>query len=156
MSRHTTLMLAMGAALLASSGHAQQSDADKVTATIDAFHVALSARDIGKMDEVWGHAPYVTVINPGAKTVTIGWLAVRKAFQTDVFDLWSELKVTGSDAPHIRINGEVAWSNGISVATGKPKTGAPVVNAPTFETGVFEKRGDRWVIVSWSAWRVPQ
>ena len=40
---------------------------------------------------------------------------------------------------------------GIAVASGKPKAGGEV-NAPTFESGVFEKRG----VVSWSAWRVPQ
>jgi ketosteroid isomerase-like protein len=154
----TTLILAVGLALLTGQGpgHTQQSDVDKIATTIDDFHAALSALDIGKMDDVWAHAPYVTLIHPRDKTVTIGWVAVRKAFQTEVFGFWNELKITGRDAPHIHINGEVAWVNSISVATGKPKSGAAVVNAPTFETGVFEKRGDRWVIVSWTAWRVPQ
>ena len=158
MKRPITLALALGFALLAGSelGHAQQSDADKIKATIEGFHAALSALDIRKMDEVWAHDPYVTVINPRDKTVTVGWDAVRKAFETEVFGFWSELKVTGRDTPHIHIKEGIGWANGTSVASGKPKSGAAAVNAPTFETGIFEKRGDRWVIVSWSAWRVPQ
>jgi ketosteroid isomerase-like protein len=158
MSRGTALAVAVGAALLAGNGlgHAQQSDADKIKATIDSFHAALSALDIRKMDDLWAHDPYVTVINPRDRTVTVGWDAVRKTFETEVFAFWSELKVTGRDAPHIHINAGVAWANGISVASGKSKSGVAVMDSPTFETGIFEKRGDGWLIVSWSAWRVPQ
>ena len=137
-------------------GHAQQSDADQIKATIDNFHAALSALDIRKMDEVWAHDPYVTVVNPRDKTISVGWNAVRNRFETEVFGFWSELKVTGQDAPNVHVNGTTGWANGISIAAGKPKSGAAPANAPTFEAGVFDKRGDRWVIVSWSAWRAPQ
>src|SRR5262249_31758994 len=158
MNRRTRLALAVGVALLADNGlvHAQQSDADKIKATIDGFYAALSALDIRKMDDVWAHDSYVTVINPRDRTVTVGWDAVRKTFETEVFPFWSELKVTGRDFSHIHINGGVAWTNGISVVSGTSKATGVSVNSPTFETGIFEKRGDGWVIVSWSAWRVPQ
>jgi ketosteroid isomerase-like protein len=157
LSLTTTAVIGFGVALLAStgSGQAQQSDTDKIKATIDAFHAALTALDIRKMDDVWGHDPYVTVINPRDKTISIGWDAVRKAFQEGVFSFWNELKVTQRDAPVIHVSGGTAWANGTTVAAGKPKSGGDV-NAPTFETGILEKRGDRWLIVSWSAWRVPQ
>jgi ketosteroid isomerase-like protein len=148
MNRRTTLALIMGllysgVGLFMSNGigHAQQSDADGIKAAIDSFHAALSALDIRKMDDVWAHDPYVTVINPRDKTISTGWEAVRKSFEA-VFGFWSELKVTGRDAPQIHISGLTAW--------------ATAINAPTFETGIFEKRGDRWLVVSWSAWRVPQ
>ena len=163
MNRRTTLALTMGllfsgVGLLMSNGigHAQQSDVDKIKATIDGFHAALSSLDIRKMDDVWAHEPYAMVVNPRDKTATTGWDAIRKNFEGSVFAAWSELKVTGRDAPQIHINGETAWSNGIAVASGKLKAGGDAVNAPTFETAIFEKRGDRWLIVSWSAWRVPQ
>jgi ketosteroid isomerase-like protein len=161
MNRRTALALTMGLSsicLLAGNGigNAQQSDADKVKATIDGFHTAISSLDIRKMDDVWAHEPYAMVVNPRDKTVTVGWDVIRKNFEEKVFQFWSELKVTGRDAPTIHINGATAWATGISVASGKPKAGGDAVNAPTFESAVFEKRGDRWLIVSWSAWRVPQ
>jgi ketosteroid isomerase-like protein len=157
----TALALTIGLSsigLLAGNGigYAQQSDADKVKAAIDGFHTAISSLDIRKMDDVWAHEPYAMVVNPRDKTVTVGWDAIRKNFEGTVFQFWSELKVTGRDAPTIHINGETAWATGIAVASGKPKAGGDAINAPTFESAVFEKRGDRWLIVSWSAWRVPQ
>src|SRR5271169_4735067 len=89
----TTALLGFGVTLLANTGVglAQQSDTDKIKATIDDFHAALTALDIRKMDDVWGHDPYVTVINPRDKTISIGWDAVRKAFQEGVFSFWTEL-----------------------------------------------------------------
>jgi ketosteroid isomerase-like protein len=153
-----TGFLCAGVALLAGGGigHAQQAEVDKIKATVDGFHAALSALDIRKMDEVWAHDSFVTVINPRDKAAKIGWDAVRKSFETEVFGFWSELKVTGREGIYIHVNGATAWANGIADVLGKPKSGAGNVNAPTLETGILEKRGDRWLIVSWSAWRVPQ
>jgi ketosteroid isomerase-like protein len=161
MNRRNTLALGTAALLcvqlsLPTGGAvAQQSDTDKVKATVDNFHAALTALDINKMDDVWAHEPYVTVVNPRDKSISVGWDAVKQAFQAGVFNFWSELKVTPRDAPTIHVNGNVAWVNGVTVAAGKPKSGGDV-SAPTFETGILEKRGDRWLIVSWSAWRIPQ
>jgi hypothetical protein len=109
MTRRTALALTIGLSsicLLAGNGigHTQQSDADKVKATIDGFHTAISSLDIRKMDEVWAHEPYAMVVNPRDKTVTVGWDAIRKNFEGGVFQFWSELKVTGRDAPIIHIN----------------------------------------------------
>ena len=72
LSLTTTAVIGFGFALLAStgSGQAQQSDTDKIKATIDAFHAALTSLDIRKMDDVWEHDPYVTVINPRDKTIS--------------------------------------------------------------------------------------
>lgn len=148
-------IMALALALLLGKAVAQQSDSDKIKATIDAFHAALSSLDIRKMDDVWAHDPYVMAINPRDKSVSIGWDNVRKSYEATVA-FWAELKVTQKDGPHIHVNGNVAWANGIAVAGGKPKTGDAVAGAPTFESDVFEKRGDRWVLVSHSAWRVPQ
>jgi len=139
--------------LLPGTATAQQSDTDKVRAAIDDFHAAISSLDVRKMDGLWVHDPYVMVINPRDKGVSVGWDAVKKNWET-VFGFWTELKVTNSDGPHIHISGDIAWADGIAVVAGKPK-GGEVVNAPTLETGILEKRGDRWLVVSWSAWRAP-
>jgi ketosteroid isomerase-like protein len=159
MNRRNILAIAaatgLGLSLLSSTACAQQSDTDKIKATIDDFHAAISSLDIRKMDDLWAHEPYVMVINPRDKGVSVGWDAVRKNWET-VFNFWTDLKVTKTDGPHIHINGGLAWADGIAVVAGKPKTGEPISNAPTLETGILEKRGDRWLVVSWSAWRAPQ
>jgi ketosteroid isomerase-like protein len=153
----TRALFGSGVALLAGNGigRAQQSDTDDIKATIDGFYAALTALDIGKLDDVWAHDSYVTAINPGDKTISIGWDAVRKKFQEQVFSFWTELKVTQRDTPFIHVNGGTGWANGVAVATGKSKSGVRLTTA-TFETGILEKRGDQWLIVSWSAWRIPR
>jgi ketosteroid isomerase-like protein len=162
MNRRTTRSVVFGllgsaVVLLLSNGVgiADQSDTDKVKAAIDAFHAALSALDSKKMSEVWAHDPDVMNVNPRDKSVSIGWDAVSKNWDA-TFAFWSELKVTQQDGPDVHINGDVAWADGIASVSGKPKTGNAVPNAPTFETSVFQKRGDSWLLVSHAAWRVPQ
>lgn len=68
---------------------------------------------------------------------------------------FSELNVTQAEGPHIHVNGNVAWQMGIAKAVGKLKTGA-AVDALVAETDVFEKRGEKWLLVSHTASRLPQ
>ena len=79
-ARATLSLLLLAAGLLAGgAGNAQQpSEADKVKATLDAFHAALSALDMRKMEEVWAHDGDVIYIGPRDKVITVGWDAVRK------------------------------------------------------------------------------
>lgn len=144
---------AAGLALMPEQAAAQQSDADKVKAVLDAFGAALSARDMGKMEAVWAHDAHATVINPRDKSVAVGWDAVQKNWEA-VFGAWSEIKVTRVSGP-IHVSGNVAWATGIADVVGKTKAGA-TVNAPTLSSDVFERRGDKWLMVSHSAWRIPQ
>lgn len=144
---------AAGLALIAGTAVAQQSDTDKVKAALDAFGAALSALDMGKMDAVWAHDADAMLINPRDKSVSVGWDAIKKNWEA-VFGFWSELKVTRTGGP-IHVSGNVAWATSISDVVGKTKAG-DAVNAPTLASDVFEKRGDKWLMVSHSAWRVPQ
>ena len=134
---------------------AQQSDSDTVKARSDAFHAALGTLDIGKVEEIWAHDANVITINRRDKAVSVGWDAVRQSYKA-TFDFWSELIVTQKDELHIRVNGSVAWTAGITTATGKTKTGNTIADAQNFENCVLEKRNGRWVLVSRSVWRVPQ
>jgi ketosteroid isomerase-like protein len=133
---------------------AQSAEDAKVKAALEAFHAALSSLDMKKMEEVWAHDPFATLINPRDKTIAIGWDNIQKNWQ-NTFDFWKELKVSPSDGPHIHVSGSIAWSQAIANVTGTSKAGA-AINSPTMEMDVLEKRGDRWVIVSHAAWRVPQ
>ena len=97
-------------------------DTDAVKAVIDGYHSALSALDVQKMDGLWAHDPYVVLINPRDKGISVGWDAVKKNWDA-TFAAWSELKVTQQDGPHIHVNGNVAWASGIALAAGKLKNG---------------------------------
>jgi ketosteroid isomerase-like protein len=150
-----TLLLALAVLLVGNgAGSAQQSDVDQVKAAIAAFHAALGSLDMAKMEPLWVHDAHVMLVNPRDKAVSTGWDAAKKNWGA-VFDTWSELKVAPKEGPDISSNGNLAWSAGIANVIGKLKTGA-AVDAPTFEADVFEKRDGRWLLVSHSAWRVPQ
>jgi ketosteroid isomerase-like protein len=148
-----SVLAALGLGLLPGAAVAQQSESDKVKAALEGFSAALSALDVGKMDAVWAHEADATLLNPRDNKISVGWDAIRKNWEA-TFAIWSDLKVTRLGGP-IRISGNVAWATSTADVVGKSKAGA-AVNAPTFEMDVLEKRGDRWLLVSHSAWRVPQ
>ena len=137
-------------------GYAQpRSDNDAVTATIDAFHAALANLDIAKMQAVWAQEPYAVLVNPRDKAPAVGWDAVKKDWQDGVFAFWSELKLTPKQPPQIHINQMMASVIGVTGVEGKNK-GGQALNFTVIETQVYEKRGDRWLIISHHASPVPQ
>ena len=126
-----------------------QSDVNDVKAAVDAYHVALSALNMSKMEPLWAHDDYVMLVNPQDQNVSIGWDTVKKDWEMQ-FSALADLKVTQADGPHIYVKGDVAWSTGIASAVIKLKSGMSAT-APTFETDVFEKRGSAWLLVSHTA-----
>jgi ketosteroid isomerase-like protein len=152
----TVWLVFVGVALLAAGiGYAEQrSDSDNVNAAVNAFHAALSNLDIGKMQSMWAQEPYV-VINPRDKAPAIGWDAVKKDWQDGVFGFWAELKLSPKQAPHIHVDQTTAWTTGIVGVEGKNKSGQ-ALSFTIIETQVYEKRGDRWFMVSHHASRVPE
>jgi ketosteroid isomerase-like protein len=135
------------------SARAQQSDADAVKAAVDTYNAAISARDAKAMDALWAHEPDAILVNPRDKTITVGWDAIKQNWDT-VFGSWSSLKVTRTTGT-VRVNGGIAWATSLAEVVGTAKDGT-ALDAPTFESDVFVKRGDRWLLVSHSAWRVPK
>jgi ketosteroid isomerase-like protein len=145
-------VLAMGCAWgTASYG----SDVDDVKATVAAFHTALSSLDAAKLEAVWAHDDTVMDIEPLAKTITLGWDAVKKNFEGLVAAV-SELNVTQADGPHVQVKGDVAWSTGIATASSKLKDGTVTQGQGIFESDVFEKRGGAWLLVSHTARPIPK
>jgi len=154
----TVSLLFMGVALPAGGGiryAEQRSESDNVNAAVDAFHAALSNLDIGKMQNVWAQQPYVVLINPRDKAPAIGWDAVKRDWQDGVFGFWAELKLSPKRAPHIHVDQTTAWTTGVVGVEGKNKSGQTLSFTIT-ETQVYEKRGDRWLMVSHHASRVPE
>jgi ketosteroid isomerase-like protein len=153
----TVSLLFLGVALLASDnmGYAQpRSESDNVKAAIDAFHAALSNLDIGKMQNVWAQESYAVLVNPRDKAPAVGWDAVKKDWQDGVFGFWAELKLSPKQAPQIYINQGTASTTGIMGVEGKNKSGQ-ALSFTIIETQVYEKRGDRWLMISHHASRVP-
>ena len=105
------------------------------------------------MEAVWAHDADVMLVNPRDKSPTVGWDAVKKNWEA-TFDVWSELKVTRTGGS-THVSGNAAWATSVADVVGKTKAGM-AVNTPTLESDVFEKRDGKWLIVSHSAWRVPQ
>jgi len=154
----TMSLLFVGMALRASDGisYAQQrSDSDNVNAAVNAFHAALSNLDIGKMQDVWAQQPYVVLINPRDKAPAIGWDAVKKDWQDAVFGFWAELKLSPKQAPHVHVDQTTAWTTGVVGVEGKNKSGQ-ALSFTIIETQVYEKHGDRWLMVSHHASRLPE
>ena len=131
-----------------------QTDMDNVKAAVAGYHAALSALDAPKMEALWVQDDSVMDIEPSDKSISVGWDAVKKNFESE-FNAFSELKVMQADGPHIQVKGEVAWSMGIANSSLKTKAGV-VANGPVFETDVFEKHDGHWLLVSHTALRVPQ
>jgi ketosteroid isomerase-like protein len=148
-------LIGSGFVFIAASTAAQPSDTDQVKAVIVAFKAALSTLDSNKMQELWAHNPNVMLVNPRDKAVTVGWDAVSKNWEAGWTHV-TQLNVTQKDGPYIQINGNVAWATGIALETGKLKTGEAFAGNSVFESDVFEKHGDHWLVVSHSAWYAPK
>lgn len=157
MPRGAIPALALAVATLingASNSSAQQSTVDKVKEAIAAYHAALETLDVAKMAPLWVHDQSVMLVNPRDTTAAIGWDAVEKDWEA-TFAPESELKIEQTAGPYISVTGNIAWATGIVSSAIKLKSGQ-AVNAATFQTDVFEKRGEKWMLVSHAAWRVPK
>jgi ketosteroid isomerase-like protein len=107
------------------------------------------------MEPLWFHNAYVMLVNPRDKSVSVGWDDVKKNWE-NAFNFWSNINVTQTAGPYVRVDGNVAWSTGLTITNAKAKNGTSV-NLPTFESDVLKKDSDgEWKLESHSAWRVSQ
>src|SRR5262249_15985622 len=146
-------ILSLSLMVVVHSATAQQSDVDAVKGTLNNFFVALSSRDINKMEPMWVRDTNVVLVNPPDKSPSIGWDAVGKNCEAR-FDTFSEWSVTPKEASNVQINQGTATTTTLASVQAKNKAGAPVSFA-ALVTHVFVKRGDRWLIVATHASRVP-
>jgi ketosteroid isomerase-like protein len=143
------LLFAFGAV----SAKAQdKAEMQAVSAANDAVDKALSARDIGAMDRLWAHEPYVIKTDPSARSLNIGWEAVRKSWEL-IFDGYKEVSVSTRE-PQIHIDQNVAWIIGVQTSAGTLKDGnrATLVS---FSTNIYEKKNGQWLMVAHITSRVP-
>ncbi len=119
-----------------------------------AYHAALSSLNIAKIETLWAHDDSVTQLEPASKAIIHGWKAVKKGLE-DFFGGFSELKISQTDGPHVRVKGDAAWATGRTHAVAKTKAGE-AMTLNVFDTQIFEKRGGAWLVVSNIALSVPQ
>jgi len=134
-----------------SKSYAQEAD---IKAAVEAYHAALGSLDVSKMEPLWAHDANVILINPGDRSISVGWDAVKNDWEAQ-FNFLSDLKVTQADGPRVSVKDDVAWATGIANAVAKSKTGADV-GGLVYESDVFEKREGRWLLVSHTALAVPK
>ena len=142
-------------ALVASNAVAQpEADIEGVKAASKTFYTALSVNDNGEaMHKAWAHTPYVTCVGPRSKSIIVGWDTVGKYWVT-VKGLFSKIDATLSDQ-HIHVNGNLAWEMGQESGTTKFRDGRDG-EIDALVTNVYEKIGDRWLMVSHHVQPKPQ
>ena len=155
LSTHTTgaTALLLGLALFATGAQAQQSADKAIVAAVDGVNTAISSRDLGKMEAIWAQEPYVMLANPRDKAPFYGPDAVKKGWET-AFAFWSDFKVTRTGEVQVHATPTVAWSSSTADVQGRTKDDKPL-SFRGIQTDVFEKRGDRWLLVSHHASRIP-
>ena len=145
--------LALAATLLWGVGSIEvraQSQAD-VAAVLEAnngYYAALSALDMAAMGNVWAHEDYVSQVGPRNATPLTGWTTIQP-YLAKTWANFSELKVKPVE-PRARVNGNVGWVIGQEEvgSTSRLKNGTPISSRPTIVTNIFEKHGDKWLLVS--------
>jgi ketosteroid isomerase-like protein len=146
--------LLIGLALFTTGVQAQQSADDKaIVAAVDGANAAISSRDIGKLASIWAQEPYVMLANPRDKMPSFGWDAVKKDWET-AFAFWSDFKVTRTGEVQVHATPSVSWSVSTADVQGRTKDDK-ALSFKVIQTDVFEKRGDRWLLVSHHASRIP-
>lgn len=106
------------------------------------------------MQAVWANKPYVSYIGPRNTTRDTGYDAVMKNV-TGAFDRFSKIAVEPINM-QIQSDGKLAWVIGTEKAELHPKAGGETARFETFVTNVFEKDGDRWLMVLHHAQTVPK
>jgi ketosteroid isomerase-like protein len=78
----------------------------------------------------------------------VGWDGVRQAWQTR-FGQFDRVAIS-MHKPHIRINGQAAWTVGMEKVELVRKDGK-TISFDAFVTNVFENKGGEWLLVAHQA-----
>jgi ketosteroid isomerase-like protein len=150
-------MAAAGLALMAGLAFTQQAaDIDAVKSANTAFYAALSARDAKAMEGLWANKPYVINIGPVSKTIAVGFEdAVSKYYTNNFNNVFSEVSASMTSTAQVQTDGKLAWVVGTENAKLTFKTGE-VREFVTFTTNIYEKDGNRWLMVSHQAAMQPK
>jgi ketosteroid isomerase-like protein len=141
----TTLLWGVGSTAVRAQS---QADVAAVIAANNGYYAALSALDMAAMENVWSHEDYVSQVRPRNAAPLTGWSTIQPYF-AKTWANFSELTVKPVE-PRARVNGNVGWVIGQEEvgSTSRLKNGTPISSHPTIVTNIFEKHGDKWLLVS--------
>ena len=153
----TLAALVIGGFGVAEVAGAAETENDRIAAAVQASYAALAAFDVSSVTAAWAHKPYVMRIGPNSKTIAVGWDAVQKGLESTTKRLSEtyESVAFSFTEQHIRTAGEVAWLIGTLEFRGRGTDGQSVT-LRDFVTDILEKDGERWLVVSHHAQRVPE
>jgi ketosteroid isomerase-like protein len=152
------VIIALAVSAFGGVANAQHSaDVDSVKAANQSFYTALSARDLKAMQAVWADKPYVVNIGPRSKAAAVGYdEAVTKYWDNQFNNVFSKLEAQITLATQVQTDGKLAWVSGLEKATLHFKAGGDPVNIENFVTNIFEKEGDRWLMILHHAQVIPK
>jgi ketosteroid isomerase-like protein len=152
------VLITLGMIAVGETGQAQQpADVESIKAANQAFYVALSGRDLKAMQSVWANKPYVINIGPRSKTAAVGYEeAVTKYWDNAFNNVFSKIDAQLTSVTQMQSDGKMAWVSGLEKASLQLKAGGEPINIENFVTNIFEKDGDRWLMVVHHAQVIPK
>ena len=116
-----------------------------VRAANEAFYQALSAGSIEGISAACAHDSDVTALHETSTEVAVGWQAVLDSWKAVPFESFAELSCVMTN-PAVKVHGTIARVAGLERVRGKMKNGESF-SFTALGTNVYEKRGDKWLIV---------
>ncbi len=120
-------------------------DEKDVLAANQKFYEALSAGSIEGISAACAHDADVTALHETSAEVAVGWQAVLDSWKAVPFDSFAELSCMMTN-PAIKIHGTIARVAGLERVRGKTK-GGEAFAFTALGTNIYEKRGEKWLIV---------
>jgi ketosteroid isomerase-like protein len=115
---------------------------EEVTRANQDFYAAFESLDIARMDRIWAHQEYVTCIHPGW-TLRVGWPSVRDSWVL-IFNNTFSMKFDLTEI-QIQVAGDLAWV--ICTENITSQQGEATVESRVLATNLYEKAGERWVMI---------
>lgn len=115
---------------------------EEVTRANLEFYEAFESLDIGRMDRIWLQQEYVTCIHPGW-SLRVGWPAVRDSWVlifNNTFAMTFDLTEV-----QIQVAGDVAWV--VCTENISSRQGEAVQQSRVLATNLFERVGERWMVI---------
>lgn len=108
----------------------------------ETFYHAFEKLDIGEMENVWLHEDHIQCFHPGWGLLR-GWGPVMESWKR-IFENTEQMRFTLTEI-RVELRDSVAWvtlyENIVSRVGGQSATGVVLA------TNVFEKQGERWLMI---------
>lgn len=138
--------------VVSGTASARADDRADVLAANAQVEQAFSKLDVKAIEATWAQDGSVSVIHPSSKVPILGWEAVQKTY-ADHPVRYKDFSVAMNN-PQVTTNGNVAWVIGIEKVYAHRANG-DVLDISALATNIFEKRGDKWLLVHHHASRMP-